>query len=171
MPGELLSVSCSGVRGLHPDTFFSVGLLILFPAVTIGTVLLGKLMMARAALALVGVAMAIILRMSEGAHGLTRCSAEDGQEPSSAEQRARIEVALDRRSKQSFSDSHDVPRVWCARAGSTMPTGAGGSARSGARTPAARTPLRPHMQNTPVCWSNHVCSASLHLKGHLRTRD
>jgi hypothetical protein len=83
------------VRGLHPDTFFSVGLLILIPAVTIGTVLLGKLMMALAVLALVGITLVVILLMSEGSDGPDTEDAEDGSWPFSAAQRASLEAALD----------------------------------------------------------------------------
>jgi hypothetical protein len=122
------------VRGLHPDTFFSVGLLILIPAVTIGTVFLGKLMMALAVLTLVGIGLVVILRMSEGSDGPDMEDAENDSWPFSAAQRARIEAALDAAVEAEIRRRY--PQA-CPTCGTPVPVRPGRVARAAAPDPAS----------------------------------
>jgi hypothetical protein len=125
------------VRGLHPDTFFSVGLLILFPAVTIGTVLLCKLMMALAVLALVGIGLVLILRMSEGNDGPDMEDAENDDWPFSAAQRASIEAALDEAVEAEIGRRY--PQA-CPTCGTPVPVRPGRVARAAAPDPERERP-------------------------------
>jgi hypothetical protein len=121
------------VRGLHPDTFFLVGLLLLIPTVPIGTVVSRKLMMALAVLALVGITMIVLLR-GDCTDGPDMEDAENDSWPFSAAQRARIEAALDEAVEAEIRRRY--PQA-CPTCGTPMPVRPGRSARPTSPDPAS----------------------------------